>query len=129
MLTVTPIYLALAVVLFSVLSFYVITNRHNRRISIGDGNQPDFTRIIRGHGNFAEYAPLTLLAMAVAEFSGAPDAFVHASGGLLILGRTSHAYCFVFTKENMKLRVSGMVLTFSALWIAAAAALWFAAVP
>lgn len=126
MLTVTPIYLAIAVALYSFMAFAVIANRRRRRISIGDGNQQDFARIIRGHANFAEYAPITLLAIACAELAGAPAAALHLSGVLLIAGRSLHAYSFLFTPAGMTSRVSGMVLTFLALWIAAAAGIYAA---
>ncbi|MGJ3260909.1 MAG: MAPEG family protein [Rhodospirillales bacterium] len=123
MLTVTPIYLAIAVTLYSFMAFTVIANRRRRRISIGDGKQQDFARIIRGHANFAEYAPITLLAIACAELAGAPAAALHLSGIMLLVGRTLHAFCFLFTPVGMTSRVSGMVLTFLALWIAAASGL------
>jgi len=121
MLTVTPIYLAIAAALYSIMAFTVIGNRRRRRLSIGDGDQPDFVRIVRGHANFAEYAPITLLAIGIAELTGVPAAILHLCGALLIVGRAMHAYCFLFTTEGMKLRVGGMVLTFFSLWIAAAA--------
>lgn len=126
MLTITPIYLAIAVALYSFIAFTVIANRRRRRISIGDGGKQDFARIIRGHANFAEYAPITLLAIGVAELTGVPALVLHFCGVLLIAGRGLHAYCFLFTTIGMKLRVSGMMMTFFALWTAAAAAVLYA---
>lgn len=123
MLSITPIYLAIAVALYSFMAFTVIVNRRQRRISIGDGNQQDFARITRGHANFAEYAPITLLAIGCAELAGASPAVLHLSGVMLLAGRGLHAFCFLFTSTGMKLRVSGMVLTFLALWTAAASGL------
>ncbi len=123
MLSVTPIYLAAAVALYSFMAFTIIANRRKRQISIGDGNQKDFARIIRGHANFAEYAPLTLLAIGVAELTGTAHLLLHACGVMLLVGRGLHAYCFLFTPIGMKLRVTGMVLTFISLWTASAAAL------
>ena len=82
MLTVTPVYLAAAAALYSFIAFTVIGNRRGRRISIGDGGQADFTRIIRGHANFAEYAPLALLSIGVAELSGVPHACKTMHAGL-----------------------------------------------
>ncbi len=126
MLTVTPVYLAIAVVLYSFIAFTVISNRRRRRISLGDGGNQDFARIVRSHGNFAEYAPLTLLAIGIAELTGAPALILHLSGILLIAGRGLHAYCFLFTPVGLKLRVSGMMLTFFALWTATGAAVLYA---
>jgi len=124
MLTVTPIYLAAAVVLYSVIAFIVIANRRRRRISIGDAGQTDFARMVRGHGNFAEYAPITLLAIGAAELAGAPASVLHACGILLLCGRGLHAYCFLFMPVGLRIRVTGMMLTFFSLWTASAAALF-----
>jgi uncharacterized membrane protein YecN with MAPEG domain len=124
MLTITPIYVAAAVAMYSVIAFVVISNRIRRRISIGDAGQTDFARMVRGHGNFAEYAPITLLAIGVADLAGAPASILHACGILLLCGRGLHAYCFLFTLVGRRIRVTGMMLTFFSLWIAAGAGLF-----
>ncbi|MBO6520460.1 MAG: MAPEG family protein [Rhodospirillales bacterium] len=124
MLTITPIYLAIAVVLYSFMAFVIISNRWRRKISIGDGRQQDFARIIRGHANFSEYAPITLLAMGCAELAGAPAQLLHVCGTLLLAGRSLHAYCFLYTPVGTKLRVSGMMMTFFALWVATGGAIY-----
>lgn len=124
MLTITPIYVAAAVAMYSVIAFVVISNRIRRRISIGDAGQTDFARMVRGHGNFAEYAPITLPAIGVADLAGAPASILHACGILLLCGRGLHAYCFLFTPVGRRIRVTGMMLTFFSLWIAAGAGLF-----
>lgn len=124
MISITPLYLAIAVVLYSAMAAAIIGNRRKRRISIGDGGQNDFAHLIRGHGNFAEYAPITLFAIAMAELSGVPTVVLHASGIMLILGRCLHAYWFFYRPRGLNCRVVGMLLTFFALWTASAAALW-----
>ncbi len=124
MITVTPIYLAVAVVLYSVMAVTIIAIRRKRRISIGDGAQQDFARIIRGHGNFAEYVPIALLALVIAELSGVPAVVLHGCGIVLIIGRSLHAYCFLCTPSGLNSRVSGMILTFLSLWVSTGAALW-----
>ncbi len=126
MIAVTPIYLAAAVAMYSFMAFTIIANRRSRRISLGDGGQQDFARIIRGHANFAEYAPLALLSIGIAELTGTPSAILHVCGIMLLIGRGMHAYCFLFTPTGMKLRVAGMMMTFFALWTAAAAAVFMA---
>ncbi|MEX0694049.1 MAG: MAPEG family protein [Rhodospirillales bacterium] len=122
MLSVTPVYLAAAVALYSCMTFAIIAQRRKRQISLGDGRQKDFARIIRGHANFAEYAPLTLLAITMAELGGVPAVVLHASGVMLILGRILHGYWFFYRPEGLKCRVAGMVLTLFALWTASTAA-------
>jgi len=123
MLQITPLYLAVAVAMYSLMAFRVIGIRRGRRISLGDGGQPDFQRLIRGHANFAEYAPLALVALSAAELSGAPPLALHAAGMALIAGRALHAYCFLFLESGMPYRVAGMALTFTSLWMSAGAAL------
>ena len=124
MLSITPIYIGIAVIMYAVLSFFVISGRRRYKISIGDGNDPRFARTVRAHGNFAEYAPLTLLAMGAAELAGATGAVIHVAGALLLIGRAIHGYYFVFSAGVRKFRVGGMMLTFFAMWIAAAAGIW-----
>ncbi len=124
MLSIAPIYIAIAVIMYSAMSSFVIVNRRKYQVSVGDGDRPAFARIMRAHGNFAEYAPLTLLAMVAAELAGAPKLIIHGAGALLLIGRALHGYCFLFTTSGMKLRVAGMMLTFFAMWTAAAAGIW-----
>lgn len=124
MLSITPIYIGIAVIMYTALSFFVIAGRNKYQVSIGDGSEAKFARTIRAHGNFAEYAPLTLLAMVAAELAGASGVIIHAAGSSLLVGRALHGYCFVFTENAMKMRVAGMMLTFFAMWIAAAACIW-----
>lgn len=124
MLAITPIYLAAAIVLYVFMSMYVIRSRYKFQISIGDGGKNRFQRIMRGHGNFAEYAPITLLAILAAELAGAPALLLHTAGVCLIVGRCLHGYCFLFTTTGMATRTAGMILTFSSMLIAAAGGLW-----
>lgn len=124
MLAITPIYLAAAIVLYVFMSMYVIRSRYKFQISIGDGGKDRFQRIMRGHGNFAEYAPITLLTILAAELAGAPAMLLHTAGVSLIAGRCLHGYSFLFTTTAMLPRAAGMILTFSAMLIAAAGGLW-----
>ncbi len=123
---ITPIYIALAAVLYLAMTYFIIRNRRARRISLGDGGDQSFARHIRGHGNFAEYTPFALIALAAAELSGADAALLHVAGGLLIAGRTLHGYCFMLTPGSMALRVAGMAMTIFAIAIGSAAGLYAA---
>jgi len=124
MLSITPIYLAIAVFVFSALAFTVIGKRRRLRISIGDGGNSIIAHLIRGHGNFAEYVPLALLALAVAELTGVSASVLHAAGVSLTVGRLLHAYYFLQAERILKLRVAGMMLTFFSLWSSSIASLW-----
>jgi uncharacterized membrane protein YecN with MAPEG domain len=112
-LATTPTYAAILTLFFVFLSARVIAGRRSRSIGLGDGGSDDLLRRIRAHGNFAEYAPLALLLMALAEIQGSSAWSLHLIGCLLIVGRLSHAYG-VSAGVGMA-RVTGMAMTFAAL--------------
>ncbi len=64
---ITAFYAALLAVLFLVLSFRVIGVRRGQRVEIGDGGDKELLRRMRVHANFAEYVPLALVLLALAE--------------------------------------------------------------
>ena len=110
--------------LYLFLTFSVIRQRRQKDISVGDGGDARFLRKVRAHGNFAEYVPLALILMALAELAGAAALTLHAVGGLLLAGRLAHGWCFLFTERNMPARVAGMVMTIAAVAIGGGASLW-----
>lgn len=112
---ITALYAGLLGLLYLALSVNVIRYRGQHRVSLGDGDDPVLRRQIRAHANFAEYAPLALILMALAELGGLPTWLIHLTGLLLLAGRLAHAWCFVLSRHNPPLRVAGMALTFSAL--------------
>ena len=124
MLTVTPIYVVIAIVIYSALTYPIIRHRMTKRLSLGDGGDAAFNRKIRAHGNFAEYVPLILIAMGAAELIGAPFALLHASGIALTVGRSLHGYSLAVAERGILPRVSGMMLTLLSLWLAGAAVVW-----
>jgi uncharacterized membrane protein YecN with MAPEG domain len=118
MMRITALYASLLAVLFLFLSVRVIGWRRQQRVEIGHGEDVQLLRRMRVHANFAEYAPFTLLLMALAENLGPPHVLVHLVG-LTLLGRTMHAYGLSQTPHILKYRVWGMTLTFAAMGIAA----------
>ena len=65
--------------------------------------------------NFAEYVPLALVLMALAELQGQPGWTIHLVGALLAVGRIAHAYGVSQAPQILKLRVLGMVATIAAM--------------
>ncbi|MGH6931676.1 MAG: MAPEG family protein [Dongiaceae bacterium] len=114
-MTVTPLYAALLALFFMFLSFRVIGLRRSAGIGLGDGGNSVLFRRQRAHGNFAEYVPLALLLMALAELQGLPAWKLHAIGLLLVAGRPLHAFGVSREPEVIRLRAIGMILTFGAL--------------
>ncbi|ODC03058.1 glutathione metabolism protein [Terasakiispira papahanaumokuakeensis] len=122
---VTPIYAALLGLLLILLSFRVIKVRRRALVAVGTGDDPELLRATRVQGNFTEYVPLTLLLIWMLETQGAASpVFIHVLGVALLVGRCLHAYGVSQTQENLKLRISGMMMTFSVLMVSALSLLW-----
>jgi uncharacterized membrane protein YecN with MAPEG domain len=81
-------------------------------------------RRMRVHANFAEYVPLALLLMALAESLQTWPWLLHLLGLVLLMGRLSHAYGVSQPRENFSFRVFGMEATLSVIGAAAAACLF-----
>ena len=114
-MSITPVYAGLISLVFVFLSFRVIGLRRKAHIGLGDGGNRLLMRRQRVHGNFAEYAPLVIVLMALAELQGQPAWTIHLIGICLVAGRLLHAYGVSQEPELAKLRVAGMALTFTAL--------------
>jgi uncharacterized membrane protein YecN with MAPEG domain len=127
-MTITPLYAGLLTLLFVVLSIRVIGMRRAAGVGLGDGGNRVLLRRQRAHGNFAEYVPLALVLMALAELQHLPPWLLHAIGLLLLAGRAAHAYGLSQEPELTKGRVAGMALTFAALIAGALGNLAMAAV-
>lgn len=120
---ITPLYASVLALIYVALSFRVIGVRRAGNISLGDGGNDELARRIRVHGNFAEYAPFTLVLMTLAELQDRSPYVLHFIGISILLGRLLHALG-LSTRHGM-LRVAGMVLTFTALIAGAFANLGF----
>lgn len=114
-LVIVPIYAALLALLFVMLSLSVVRQRRSGRVAIGTAGDRELERRVRVHGNFAEYTPLALLLLAMAEFRGAPGLWLHALCLCLMIGRASHAWGVSHLDEDLRFRVAGMIATFLAL--------------
>lgn len=125
MAPITGLYAGILALLFVALSVRTLRIRRRNQIAVGDGGNSEMLRAIRVHGNFAEYAPLALLLVALVESNGAGANWVHALGAALVLGRLSHAFGVSKPKEDFRFRVLGMSLTFFTLVGAALTLLFY----
>jgi uncharacterized membrane protein YecN with MAPEG domain len=122
---VTPLYAGLLAIFYIVLSARVISRRRDANISLGDGGDVEMQRRVRGHANFAEYAPLALLLIALLEIGGTtPFWLLHLLGVMLVLGRVLHGIALGFTDKWMPGRFFGTILTFLVLLVAGVLCLW-----
>jgi uncharacterized protein len=112
-------YAAGLTLLFLVLSARVITYRRGNRISLGTGNDPVLEARVRAQGNFAEYAPLGIVLLAIAELKGSAAIWLHLCGALLLIGRLMHGVNFSLGLRKMVLRVGGMMMTLISLGLGA----------
>ena len=120
-MTITPLYAGLLGLWLIVLSARVINVRRTAGVSLGAGNDTTLERRIRAQGNFAEYAPLALLLIAVLEITQHHAYLLHGLGIMLLAGRLLHGYALSFTQQSSVGRTGGMVLTLFAIGIAAIA--------
>jgi hypothetical protein len=111
-MNVLSLYTALLVLLFVVLSIRTLRLRGRLRIALGDAGNEEMLRAMRVHSNFAEYVPLSLIALYLAVSQGAAEWIIHALCLCLLLGRLSHAYGVSQVRENLSFRVAGMAMTF-----------------
>ncbi len=115
MLTVTPIYAILLTGIFLVLSSRVIISRRTEKIAYGDNDSPRVHARIRAHANWAEYVPITLLLLMMAELQGVSAVLLHLTGLTLLIARALHGYGMSFNPKWFRGRVWGMLLTFVAM--------------
>ena len=116
---ITAIYASLLAFLFLLLSVRVIVQRREARVEIGHGESRELLRRARVHANFAEYVPLALILLALAESMKAPSVVLHALGLALVAGRTIHAYALSHNPHVLHLRVLGMWMTLATIGLLA----------
>lgn len=116
----TPLWASLLAVLYLWLAAQVIRARYRTRTALGSGGDAGLERAIRAHANFAEYVPLILILLLVAELQGAANWLLHLLGATLLVGRTLHGLGISRTDEVLAFRSSGVVATFGVLLTAAA---------
>jgi len=118
--TATPLYAGLLGLMLVFLSFRVVQGRMKYKVGFGDGGNPEMMQRIRVQANFAEYAPMILLALLVAELAGVSTAIIHALGVATMAGRVMHAFGLGTSTGASTGRYWGTVLTWFALLAAAA---------
>ena len=124
-LEIAAIYAGVNILLLLILAARVPLARRRYKVSLGDGDVPELRRMLRAHGNAAEYIPagiagLTLLALLD---PAAPLWLLHAAGLTLTGGRIVHGVGLTLGDLNAG-RPIGMVLTFAAYLLMAGGLIW-----
>ena len=123
---ITALYAGLLTPLFIFLAIRVIRERRGARVSVGHGDNARLLRKMRVHANFAEYVPLALLLMGLAESVKSDARLLHVAGIILIVGRVVHAIGLSRQPESIPLRAIGMYATFTVLSLGALMCLVYA---
>lgn len=98
----TAFYAGLFGFLFVALSLWVSMARFAHGVHHGDGGRTDLNRRIRAHANFAEYVPLTLLLIGLAEAGGAAPQLIQALLALLLAARIAHPLGMVAAERTVR---------------------------
>ena len=108
-LPITSILVGVCAILMVLLSLPVSLRRRRLKAARGDAGDHALGNLIRAHGNFIEYAPLGLLAVALVEAAGWDATYVWTIGGLLVAGRAIHAWGML--ASSIPLKGLAMVMT------------------
>ncbi|RPE71946.1 hypothetical protein EDD53_1079 [Pacificibacter maritimus] len=117
MLPITSVTASLAVVIYIALAFRIIAIRRAKRVSLGTADSDLLETRVRQHGNFNEYAPLTLLLMGLAEFQGAAALWIAVLGIGFLASRVLHIFGLEWMHKpiGLKLRTYGVLSCFAIL--------------
>lgn len=107
---ITAFYAGLNALIILWLAWSVISRRRSGRISHGDGDDPGFRKVIRGHANATETIPIALILLTLTELFGAPAVAIHIAGALLTVGRLMHGLHFT-GRAKITFRMLGMAST------------------
>lgn len=123
-IAVTLLYAGLMGLLLMLLALTV--TYHWVRVT-GEGQSSDqvMRRAERVLGSFVEFAPLSLLLMALLEIRGAPHEVLHGLGILLSLSRLLHAYAMNQVKGAAVLRAIGAQGTYIVLAIGSLGCIYY----
>jgi len=116
---ITGFYAGILGIIFAWLSLNVAKTRVNFQVALGDDGNFEMQRRIRAQGNFAEYTPLFLILLFLAEHIGIYNLAMHFLGILFVTGRILHAYSLlkaeVYQDKKItafpKIRFAGMMMT------------------
>lgn len=85
------LYAGLLGLLLIALSTQVVLARRRFRVGLGHGTEEGLQQAVRVQANYAEYVPLAVLLLVLAEIAGMPTEAVHGAGIVLVASRVLHA--------------------------------------
>lgn len=123
-LPVTALYASILALIIVVLGMNVTAHRVKLKVSVGDGGNARMLRMIRVHGNAAEYLPLAVLLMGIYELDGGARTLIHTAGLAQIAGRVLLTIGLWGPAQPNPVRGVGAVITWLVLIALAGLNLW-----
>ncbi len=123
-LSITALYAGILALIVLALAINVTLHRVKLQVPLGDGGKPQMLRMIRLHGNAAEYIPLAVLLMAIYELNGGAHMSLHIVGIALVAGRVVQTWGMWTTDMTNIGRQIGQSLTWLSLIALAVLNLW-----
>jgi uncharacterized membrane protein YecN with MAPEG domain len=121
--TVTALYGSLNAILNVYLANRVSNVRRHQKVSLGTGESNELLVAVRVHANNAEFVPLAIVILLLAELCGGASLGLHVAGGLLLVARVLHAIGLPKRSPN-PFRVAGTALTWFGIVAVSAWVLW-----
>jgi uncharacterized membrane protein YecN with MAPEG domain len=110
---VVALYGSLNAVLNIFLANQVSNARRKYKVSIGHGESEEVLRAARAHGNNAEFVPLALVMLIIAELMGGKSLWLHVLGGALLVARVLQAIGLYQKKSPNAARFVGTAVTWT----------------
>ncbi len=110
--TITALYGALNAILNIFLASRVSAMRRKHGVGHSGSDAPEFLVASRTHGNNAEFVPLAIVMMLLAELLGGASVILHVYGGTLLLARVLHVLGMPRKAPN-PFRFAGVALTWA----------------
>lgn len=119
-------YAGLSGLLLIALSINVVLARSRFRVRLGVGTEEGMQQAVRVQANFAEYVPLAVVLLVLAELTELPTLMVHVAGIVLVTSRLLHAWGLSHSPGRTFGRFYGtagtwLVITGLSVWLLAAA--------
>ena len=108
---IVALYGSLNAIFNILLAIRVSQSRLSEKVAVGPGETKGRLLIrSRIHGNNAEYVPIGIVMLLIAELAGGSSAILHSLGGALLVGRIFHAFGMTRPAPNF-FRATGIGLT------------------
>jgi len=121
---ITALYASIMALLLTALAVNVTVHRNKLGVLFGDGAKPQMTRMVRLHGNAAEYLPIGVVLMGLYELNRGLPIALHVTGIALIVARLIYIAGVWNSETPTAGRGIGIVLTWLTIIALAVLNLW-----